>query len=137
MEHAERSRRRWSLRATIAIMLVGALGFSAGCQASPEPEGTSSSRPETSAGSDAGKAIYMEAGCAQCHSVAAEAIEATVTSEQLRGPDLSRIGRERDAAWIVAYMKTGQAAGGETHRVPYRGSDDDLQVMADWLAGLR
>ena len=41
---------------------------------------------------DDGKAEFSENGCNRCHSVDTHEIEATVTSERMRGPDLSQIG---------------------------------------------
>ncbi|MDA0207768.1 MAG: c-type cytochrome [Acidobacteria bacterium] len=104
-----------------------------GCQSGPDSENTTSSDEASVTVPSDGKAAYVNNGCAQCHSVQTQDIEATISSEQMRGPDLSQIGSEHDADWIVAYVKREQAVDGEQHRVPYAGNDDDLRAVADWL----
>lgn len=136
-----------STKTTLALLtLMVSLGLSMACQAAPESqnatstdEGTAGSSPiaaESATLSDEGQAAYVNNDCAQCHSVQTQDIEASVSSAQMRGPDLSQIGREHDAEWIVTYLK-GEQAAGEPHRVPYRGSDADLQALAEWLAELQ
>jgi mono/diheme cytochrome c family protein len=120
-----------------AVTITVTLGFGTACQTSPDSgNATSSDEASVTAPSD-GKAAYVNNGCAQCHSVETQDIAATISSEQMRGPDLSLIGSEHDADWIVAYVKREQTVDGEQHRVPYSGNDDDLQAVAEWLVQLQ
>lgn len=70
-----------------------------------------------------GKAAFMEANCAQCHSVSSEDISAT-----MMGLELDGIGARRDATSIVEYLRAGPP-----HPLPWSGSDEDLAAIAEWL----
>jgi len=83
-----------------------------------------------------GKASFSEAGCGRCHSVETQEIEASIASERMRGPDLSQIGSDHDVDWLIAYVKREETVDGDRHRAPYNGSDDELQVIAEWLGQL-
>jgi mono/diheme cytochrome c family protein len=120
-----------------AVTFTVTLGLGAACQTGPDSGNATSSNEGNVTFPNEGKAAYVNNGCAQCHSVETQDIEAAVSSEQMRGPDLSLIGSEHDADWIVAYMKREQAVDGEQHRVPYGGNDDDLQAVAEWLVQLQ
>ena len=110
-----------SSRLTLAaVVVLGALGLAGTSQADP----------------DEGKAAYSENGCARCHSVETQDIEATISVERMRGPDLSHIGSEHDPDWIVGWVKRELTVDDTRHTAPYRGSDDDLQALAQWLATL-
>lgn len=85
---------------------------------------------------DEGKAAFSENGCNRCHGVETQDIEATISVERLRGPDLSHIGSERDTDWIVGWVKRDQTVDDKPHPAPYRGSDDDLRTIAEWLVQL-
>ena len=84
---------------------------------------------------DPGEAAYTEAGCARCHAVEARDIESTV-SERLRGRDLGAVGADHDAPWVVAVVKREIEVDGRPHRAPFRGSDEQLAALAEWLVGL-
>jgi len=77
----------------------------------------------------------FKAACARCHSVKAVEIEATV-SGRIRGPDLSTVEPDHDAAWIVSVVKQETKLSGRQHRPPFRGTDDQLDAIAAWLVGL-
>lgn len=88
------------------------------------------------ADADAGKKAFMDADCNRCHDVESHDISATIASERMKGPDLSQIGAEHDAEWIVDYVKREVQLEGKNHRLPWKGSDEELQTIADWLASL-
>ena len=104
-----------------AVTVTASLGLGAASQADP----------------DEGKSAFSENGCARCHSVETQEIEASIASERMRGPDLSQIGSDRDVDWLIAYVKREETVDGDRHRGPYNGSDDDLQVIAEWLEQLK
>ena len=83
-----------------------------------------------------GQVAYTEAGCARCHSVDVADIEATV-AERMRGPDLGTVGTDHDAAWVVAVLQQETELDSGPHRARFRGSDDQLRAVADWLVGLK
>lgn len=83
-----------------------------------------------------GKKAFLDNSCDRCHSVEAHDIEATVKSERMRGPDLSETGKTRDADWFAGYLAKDLDLEGKPHRAMYRGSDEDLRTISDWLASL-
>ena len=89
----------------------------------------------TARAQETGEAAFSEAGCGRCHSVEAVEIAATVP-ERMRGPDLSTIGNDHDAAWVIGVVKQEIELEERTHRLPYRGGDEELSAIADWLVGL-
>lgn len=81
-----------------------------------------------------GKQVFLDNNCNRCHAVSSHDIEATVKSERMRGPDLSDVGETRDPEWIAKFIAKEVELDGKTHRIPYKGSDEDLKAIAEWLA---
>ena len=82
---------------------------------------------------ETGKAAFADNGCARCHSIEAQNIEATISLEAMRGPDLGQVGTTHDADWVVAYVKREETRDGNRHRAPYGGTDEDLRLLSEWL----
>lgn len=72
--------------------------------------------------------------CSNCHSIEKLGMERKIKSEKTAGPDLSTIGAERDAAWIVKWCLREVEEDGKKHMSEYKGIRKDLQAIADWLA---
>lgn len=83
-----------------------------------------------------GREAFVDNSCDRCHSIASADIEATVKSERMRGPDLSNIGKTREADWLARYLEKEADIDGKPHRSSFKGSDEELQAIAAWLAGL-
>lgn len=92
----------------------------------------------TAAGTD-GKAIFKENKCTNCHTIKAQAVERTGTAEntEAKPPDLSGVGLKHDAPWITKWLMKEETQNGKKHLKKFKGSDDDLQVLAKWLASLK
>ncbi|HMB54152.1 MAG TPA: c-type cytochrome [Thermoanaerobaculia bacterium] len=86
-----------------------------------------------SGGSMDGKAIFLAEKCNTCHGVAAAGIEAKVKSEKMRGPDLDETLGEHDRGELVAFVRGEAEMDGKEHKKPFKGSDEELQVLVDWL----
>jgi hypothetical protein len=72
------------------------------------------------------------ARCDLCHDASALGVAAREPAEALAAPDLSRLGGERDAASIAAYLRgEDPAAGGHVH---WQGTPEELEELADALA---
>jgi len=82
-----------------------------------------------------GQRAFSEAGCAQCHSVEAADLEATV-SEGMRGPDLGRAVAAHDAEWLKSVVTGKTELSRGPHRPPFRGTDEELDALATWLVEL-
>lgn len=84
-----------------------------------------------------GKELFLSTKCNRCHSLERFQIEASVESERMKGPDLSTVGGEREAKWIVEFVSRKTELEGKKHRFPYKGTDSDLEAIAEWLGGLK
>jgi mono/diheme cytochrome c family protein len=76
---------------------------------------------------DEGKGIFRRAGCGVCHSV---------TGEKLRGPDLSRIGAERDADMLAAILYSGTDVMPAANKPPANLNDTEITAVVAYLQSL-
>jgi mono/diheme cytochrome c family protein len=90
-----------------------------------------------SGGEPAGQTLFVGQKCNMCHSIEAAGIERTSKSDKMKGPDLSTVGDKHDAAWIVKYLKKEETLDGEQHGKSFKGTDEELQAIANWLATLK
>lgn len=74
-----------------------------------------------------GKEIFKKAGCGVCHSV---------TGEKLRGPDLSRIGAERDVETMAAILYSGTAVMPPANKPPANLNDSEITAVIAYLQSL-
>ena len=86
----------------------------------------------------AGKAVFVDLKCSICHSIDSLAIERKSKSEKTKGPDLSTIGSEHDAAWLAKWLRQ-EVAGedGKKHSKEWKGTPEQLQQVSDFLAALK
>ncbi|GAB4389326.1 MAG: hypothetical protein Kow0025_14010 [Thermodesulfovibrionales bacterium] len=76
---------------------------------------------------EAGKAIFKEAGCGVCHSV---------TGEQLRGADLSRVGAQRDVDTMVVFLYYGTDVMPPANKPPAKLTDEEITAVVAYLQSL-
>ena len=83
-----------------------------------------------------GKALFTDTHkCNMCHGVPAAEIEAKTKNEKMKGGDLG--GKiEGELAEIAAYVRKETELDGKTHKKPFKGTDEELQAIIDWLASL-
>jgi mono/diheme cytochrome c family protein len=99
-----------------------------------------SAAPAAAAGEAAktGKDIFLAQKCNVCHSIDSQSVARTSTSDKMKGPDLSNVGGEHLAPWITQWIKKEVAAtDGKKHMPAWKGTDDELKKLADWLATLK
>jgi len=99
-----------------------------------------SAAPAAAAGEAAktGKEIFTAQKCNTCHSIDSQSIARTSTSDKMKGPDLSDIGKGHDAAWLTKWMKKEVAAeDGKKHMPTFKGTDDELKTLTEWLSTLK
>jgi len=85
-----------------------------------------------------GKAVFVDMKCSLCHSVDSLAIERKSKSEKTKGPDLSAIGSEHDAAWLAKWLRHEIAAeDGKKHSKEWKGTPEQLQQVTEFLAALK
>ena len=87
---------------------------------------------------DPGQVEFLEQKCETCHSISSHDIRHTGKIKKLIGPDLAGVGDRHEAAWMIAYIKREQVGeSGKKHTKPFKGSDEELQAIVDWLASLK
>lgn len=80
-------------------------------------------------GPAAGKAFFVQAGCASCHKVG--------DLGSAVGPDLTLIGLRQSAEWLDLFIKDPQAWKKDTLMPNRRISDEARKAIVDYLAGLK
>ena len=83
-----------------------------------------------------GKAAFTGAKCEMCHSVSAADIAAKVKSGKMKGPDLSGFKSDDMAATVAYIMQKAAGEGGKKHLKGFKGTDEELQTILDWLGSL-
>jgi mono/diheme cytochrome c family protein len=92
----------------------------------------------TAANADAAAVKAFDANkCSNCHSIEKLGMERKIQSEKMAGPDLSTVGDKHDAAWIVKWCMREVEKDGKQHKSEYKGTKEDLQAIANWLATLK
>lgn len=74
----------------------------------------------------AGKAYFVQAGCASCHRVGADGSAV--------GPDLTLAGFRHSEAWLKRFIKDPQAWKKDTLMPNKRMSDEAVAAISAWLA---
>jgi len=114
----------------LGLSWIGAIGLLVGIV---------TSAPGGAEGEDVpvGRAVFLEAKCNVCHAVPAAGIEAKTTSEKMRGPILGGALLD-DVTFedVAAYLRKLAERGGAKHKKEFKGSDEELQSILDWLATL-
>lgn len=80
-------------------------------------------------------AALYDQHCAKCHARAGQPGGPGIGGS--RGPDLSKIGRERDAKWLADYIRSPKSVKPEARLMPaFEGvlTDAQIQALADQLA---
>ena len=109
-------------RCVVGFVLVIAFCALAGCGGKGDP------------GATGPKATY-DNNCAQCHARAGEPGGPGVGGS--RGPDLSKIGKEHDAKWLVAYISDPKSVRSDAKLMPaFKDKLTEAQILelAEWLA---
>ncbi len=100
------------------------------------PSPPAQATPPTAGG---GKAIFTAQKCNGCHAISGQGIARTAPVSEGQEPpsDLSSAGKSHDADWFVRWLQKKETLNGKKHIKGFKGSDEDLQTLAKWLAGLR
>jgi mono/diheme cytochrome c family protein len=86
---------------------------------------------------DAGQKAFEANKCSNCHSIEKLKMTRKIASEKTAGPDLSKVGDKHDAAWITKWCMREVEQDGKQHKSEYKGTKEDLQAIANWLATLK
>ncbi len=92
-----------------------------------------------------GKQIFLKHKCNKCHEIKSQGIEPLKRKPNKTYVDLSDVGkRHTDAAWYPKWLhkeikKDSVIKKGKQvkHKVKFKGSDDELKALVDWLLTLK
>lgn len=82
----------------------------------------------------AGKKLFIENKCATCHSV--EAADIILKKKKKTVPDLSDVGSKLEPTFIMKFITKEETLNDAKHMYGFKGSDEDLKTLVDWLVGL-
>jgi len=129
---------RRTLTALATVLALAALfGLATGDQAAKLNEGGKGQAKVVAA-----KGVFTKYKCRSCHSIEAQGItkKAVEGEEAVKGqksPDLSGVGLERKADWIVLFLQKKEKIEGRLHGKKFRGTDAELKELATWLETLK
>lgn len=81
--------------------------------------------------------VFTAGRCNLCHSIESHGVDRRSKSEKTKGPDLSDVGSRHSAEWMASWLRQEETLDGETHEREYKGSDEELKALVDWLATLK
>ncbi len=127
--------RRWTVPIALLSILCLALALPALAEESKKKDAT-----------PAGQQVFIAQKCQMCHTVYSEGIgeppaeDAKKEEEEEAAagpPDLSMAGAGRTAEWISLFLQKKEALNDKKHMTSFKGSDEDLAALADWLLTLK
>ena len=97
-----------------------------------------------------GKKIFLEQRCNRCHKIDSQGVvivegedpadeegDEPDSGEKRDPPDLSNVGAEKDKVWIAKFLIKQETLDGRKHKKRFRGSKEELKVVAEWLGTLK
>ena len=82
----------------------------------------------------AGKKVFVDSKCGTCHAVESAKL---VTKSKKPAPDLSSIGTAKKADFLHKYLMKQEKIEGKAHPVAFKGSEEDLKKLTEWLGTLK
>ena len=80
-----------------------------------------------------GKQIFTDAKCNNCHTITSNEI----TSKKDDAIDLSNVGNSADTQLIKSYLLKEVKINDKEHKMKFKGSETELNTLAEWLASLK
>lgn len=80
-----------------------------------------------------GQQIFSDSKCIKCHSV--ESMEITSTKDE--PVDLSNAGANHDAEFLKKYLVKEETINDKKHKTKFKGSDEELDALVNWLLTLK
>lgn len=123
------------MKRSFAATLVGALAFGL-------MPGALAAAPEKGKAGEAalsGKAVFLKKKCNICHSVSSASIVATAEKWKKMDLDLTKSARKDPgfSTKLASYLRRKAKRNGRAHLAPFKGSDEELQALVDWLVSLK
>lgn len=83
--------------------------------------------------SDDGKKVFVDNKCNMCHTVTVAGIE----SKKSDASDLSVVGKDRTVEFLTKYLKKEAKLNDKDHKSSFKGTDEDLTKLVEWLSTLK
>jgi hypothetical protein len=83
--------------------------------------------------SDDGKKVFVDNKCNMCHTVTVAGIE----SKKSDAVDLSTVGKDRTVEFLTKYLKKEAKLNDKDHKASFKGTDEDLTKLVEWLSTLK
>jgi len=83
--------------------------------------------------SDDGKKVFVDNKCSMCHTVTSAGIE----SKKSDATDLSKVGANRTVEFLTKYLKKEAKLNDKDHKSSFKGTDEDLTALVQWLSTLK
>ncbi len=86
-----------------------------------------------------GKVVFKAQKCSSCHAIKSQGIAKSggEESKDKEPPDLSNVGTKRTAAWMTKSLLKKETIDDAKHLKKFKGTDDELEVITNWLATLK
>jgi hypothetical protein len=68
-----------------------------------------------------------------CHTVTTEGVE----SKKSDAVDLSTVGKDKTEEFLLKYLKKETKLNDKDHKSSFKGSEEDLKILVDWLLTLK
>lgn len=88
------------------------------------------------AGEGGGSELFVSLRCQLCHAVPAASIEAKAKSDKVKGPDLGTAEIQLTAEEMTSFIRRESQIDGQEHKKEFKGSDEELAAIVDWLVEL-
>jgi cytochrome c551/c552 len=82
---------------------------------------------------DDGKQIFVNNKCSMCHTITSAGIE----SKKSDAVDLSAVGKDQTVEFLMKFLKKEAKLNDKDHKSSFKGSDEDLKTLVDWLLTLK
>jgi len=83
--------------------------------------------------SDDGKKLFVDNKCNMCHTVTSAGIE----SKKSDAVDLSAVGKDKTVEFLTKYLKKEAKLNDKDHKASFKGTDEELTKLVEWLSTLK
>ncbi|HEX9250625.1 MAG TPA: c-type cytochrome [Ignavibacteriaceae bacterium] len=82
---------------------------------------------------DDGKTIFVNNKCNMCHTVTSAGIE----SKKSDAVDLSNVGKDKTVEFLTKFLKKEAKLNDKDHKASFKGTDEELTKLVEWLSTLK
>ncbi|HEX9251673.1 MAG TPA: c-type cytochrome [Ignavibacteriaceae bacterium] len=82
---------------------------------------------------DDGKTIFVNNKCNMCHTVSSAGIE----SKKSDAVDLYTVGKDKTVEFLTKYLKKEAKLNDKDHKASFKGTDEELTKLVEWLSTLK